>query len=247
MSSFSRRGYRFSVLAIAIALLAGCAAQPAAQPTPAEPSPAAVDCAATKCAALTFDDGPGEFTDRLLDELGAQHTPATFFVLGKNVKKHPKTLERMAQEGHQIGSHTFDHKDLTTLTADGIEQEVQWTAEAIEEASGVRPDILRPPYGSHGAVYDRLVPYPLVLWDVDTMDWQHHDPEKTVEIAMEEVNPGSIILMHDIHESSVQAVPQLVEELRQAGYTLVTVEQLFAGTEFKDSKAYAKRSMPHSQ
>ncbi|WP_404288774.1 polysaccharide deacetylase family protein [Glutamicibacter arilaitensis] len=247
MSAFPRRPHRLSALAIGVALLAGCAAQPAAQQTPVEPRAETVDCAVTKCAALTFDDGPGEFTDRLLDELGEQQTPATFFVLGKNVEKYPQTLKRMVDEGHQIGSHTYDHKDLTTLTAEGIEHEVQWTADAIEEAAGVRPNILRPPFGSHGAVYDRLIPYPLVLWDVDTLDWQHHDPKKTVKIAMEEVGAGSIILLHDIHESSVKAVPQLVSELQQEGYTLVTVDQLFAGTEFKASKAYDKRSMSHNK
>jgi peptidoglycan/xylan/chitin deacetylase (PgdA/CDA1 family) len=242
MSMSSRVTPRLSALLLGILLLAGCASQPSEpQPEPVA-TPPAVDCATTKCVALTFDDGPGEYTNRLLDELSAQHAPATFFVLGKNVKKYPKTLQRMVAEGHQIGSHTFDHKDITKLTAEGIQHEVQWTDEAVEEAAGVRPQILRPPYGSHGAVYDRLIPYPLVLWDVDTLDWKHHDPQKTVKIALEEAKPGSIILMHDIHESSVKAVPQLVGKLHDAGYTLVTVDQLFAGTDFKASKAYDHRS-----
>lgn len=241
MSMSSRVTPRLSALLLGILLLAGCASQPSEpQPEPVA-TPPAVDCAITKCVALTFDDGPGEYTNRLLDELSEQHTPATFFVLGKNVKKYPKTLKRMVDEGHQIGSHTFDHKDITKLTAEGIEHEVQWTDEAIEQAAGVKPQILRPPYGAHGAVYDRLIPYPLVLWDVDTLDWKHHDPQKTVKIALEEAKPGSIILMHDIHESSVKAVPQLVSKLHDAGYTLVTVDQLFAGTDFKPAKAYDHR------
>lgn len=146
----------------------------------------------------------------------------------------------MARDGHQIGSHTFDHRDITTLTREEIEHEVLWTAEAVEKAAGVTPDVFRPPYGANSVVYNRIIPLPLVLWDVDTLDWVHHDARKTVEIAMEEVKPGSVILMHDIHESSVQAVPQLVEQLRVAGYTLVTIEQLFAHSEFEPSKVYSR-------
>lgn len=237
----SRLTSRLCVLLLGVLVVAGCASEPVAPPPSSSPTQAPVDCAQTACVALTFDDGPGEYTQRLLDELAQQHAPATFFVLGKNVKKYPKTLQRMVAEGHQIGSHTFDHKDLTTLTAEGIEHEVQWTDEAVEKAAGVRPTILRPPYGSHGAVYDRLIPHPLVLWDVDTLDWKHHDPQKTVKLALAEAKPGSIILLHDIHESSVKAVPQLVTKLHEAGYTLVTVDQLFAGTDFEPSKAYADR------
>lgn len=239
MGRFLRTTFQTSLVVLSTLILASCGASTAQQESPgAETAPTAVDCSMEKCVALTFDDGPGQFTDRLLDELKSEQAVATFFVLGKNVGKYPQSLERMVAEGHQIGSHTYDHKDITKLTAEGIEHEVQWTEDAIFEAAGVKPEILRPPYGAHGVVYDRLIPYPLVLWDVDTLDWKHHDPVKTVSIALDEVQSGSIILMHDIHESSVQAVPDLVAKLRAEGYTLVTIDQLFAGSEFESSKTY---------
>ncbi|MFJ2621292.1 polysaccharide deacetylase family protein [Glutamicibacter sp. NPDC087344] len=236
-----------AVAALSLGLLTGCGSTQApseAENAQAEESPAPVDCTVSKCVALTFDDGPGEYTERLLDELAEAKAPATFFMVGNNVGKYPQTLQRMVAEGHELGSHTWDHADITTLTKEQIEHEVQWTEEAIEKASGEKPDVLRPPYGSHGVVYDRLIPYPLVLWDVDTLDWQHHDPVKTVKIAMDEVKPGSIILMHDIHESSVEAVPNLVKKLTEDGYTLVTVKQLFAGSEFVPGAAYERGEHP---
>ena len=222
--------------------LAGCGG--GADPEPAaatQPSKPPVDCAVDKCVALTFDDGPGQFTGRLLDELSEAEAHATFFVLGENVKKYPDEAKRIVDEGHQIGSHSWDHKDITTLTAEGIEHEVDWTDQAVQDAAGVTPGVFRPPYGAHGVVYDRLIAKPLVLWDVDTLDWKHHDPVKTVDIAMDEVHNGSIVLMHDIHESSVQAVPDLVQALRKAGYELVTVDKLFDGQQFENSTAYASR------
>ncbi|MFD1375059.1 polysaccharide deacetylase family protein [Micrococcus antarcticus] len=235
-----------ALLALGPAFLVSCSPAPAPAPD-AQPTGSAaseqVDCAVARCVALTFDDGPSQYTGRLLDELKAAEAPATFFLVGKNIAKYPDAVKRMAAEGHQLGSHTWDHAHLTTLTREQIQHELGWTSEAVEKASGHEPTVFRPPYGNHGAVYDRLVPYPLVLWDVDTLDWKHHDPEKTVRIAMDEVHPGSIILMHDIHESSVKALPDLVEKLKAEGYTPVTVDQLFNG-QLENSTAYASAPAP---
>ncbi|TLK54753.1 polysaccharide deacetylase family protein [Glutamicibacter sp. V16R2B1] len=247
MRLFNRRRYRMVAAALLLPLLAGCASPGSDQePAPQEQAPQQVDCQQVACVALTFDDGPGEYTDRLLDELGEAQAPATFFVLGKNVGHYPQALQRMVAEGHQIGSHSYDHKDITKLTREGIEHEVQWTDEAVQQAAGVTPEVFRPPYGANGVVYNRLIPTPLLLWDVDTLDWKHHDPKKTVKIAMQEVSPGSVILMHDIHETSVDAVPELVQQLREAGYTLVTVQDLFAHTEFEPGSVYTKLKTPAS-
>ncbi|WP_418908153.1 polysaccharide deacetylase family protein [Glutamicibacter endophyticus] len=235
-------------LAMAAALLlSSCSApaQPAADTAPESPAaPAPVDCSVDACVALTFDDGPGKYTDRLLDELAEAQAPGTFFVLGKNVPKFPEALRRMVAEGHEIASHTYDHRDLTKSTREQIEREVSTTNKAIDEAAGVTPRLLRPPYGAHGVVYDRLIPMPLVLWDVDTLDWKTLDAKKTVATALDEVKPGSILLMHDIHESSVQAVPKLASKLKERGYHLVTVSKLFESRELKPSKAYSRLENP---
>jgi peptidoglycan/xylan/chitin deacetylase (PgdA/CDA1 family) len=101
---------------------------------------------------------------------------------------------------------------------------------------------VRPPYGAHNTQVDALIDAPLVLWDVDTLDWKHRDPAKVASIAMQEVRDGSIILMHDIHESTVKAVPELVKQLKRQGYTPVTVDELFDGQDFNSSTAYTSRN-----
>lgn len=246
--SFSRAFALAAATVLVLPLFAGCSSTPAEQ-TDLDPasvdSPATpVNCQQVACVALTFDDGPSEYTDELLDELAQVQAPATFFVLGRNVSKYPKTLERMVSDGHQIGSHSYAHQDITTLTREGIEHEVDWTIEAIQEAAGVTPTVFRPPYGAQGAVYNRLIPAPLVLWDVDTLDWSHHDPAQTIAITLDEAQPGSVILLHDIHQTSVAAVPELVQKLRDQGYTLVTIDELFANTDFKAGAVYSKLDTP---
>ena len=201
-----------------------------------------VDCNKEKCVALTFDDGPGRYTERLLNQLKEANVPATFYLLGQNAPIYPKTVQRMVREGHQLGNHTLSHKSLTTLSKTQVSHEVQDSAKKIKKVAGTAPDTMRPPYGARNKDVDSRIDVPLVLWDVDTLDWQHRDPKKTVKIAMNEVSDGSIILMHDIHESSVKAVPNLIKKLKKKGYKLVTVNELFADKKFEGSKTYARRT-----
>ncbi len=205
------------------------------------PQPA-VDCAKEKCVALTFDDGPGRYTERLLDQLKKENARATFYLLGQNAPLYPQTLRRMVSEGHQLGNHTFDHKSLTALSKAQVSEEVNASAQKIKDIAGFAPDTMRPPYGARNPEVDSLINVPMVLWDVDTLDWKHHDPKQTVKIALDEVSDGSIILMHDIHESSVKAVPQLISKLKHKGYKLVTVNELFSDQDFVGSKTYARRA-----
>ncbi|TAP25191.1 polysaccharide deacetylase [Arthrobacter sp. S41] len=197
-----------------------------------------VDCAVDKCVALTFDDGPGRSTNSLLDELDKSDTPATFFLIGRQVQKYPKTVQRMANAGHQLGNHTWDHSDLTTLSDKQIKQKVAWTSTAIEKITGDKPSVFRPPMGRHNPAIDKLIPLPLVLWDINTRDGRHHDPQQTMSIAMDNVQPGSIILMHDVHATTVKAVPELISRLKAQGYTPVTVDQLLDG-KLQNSVAYS--------
>lgn len=218
-------------------------ADPAPSPTPTVPEPSVsggrVDCARVACVALTFDDGPGQHTERLLDELASSQAPATFFLLGQNVARQPQVVARMAAAGHEIGNHTWDHKQLTKLGVEAQRREIDRAAAAIAGA-GARATVFRPPYGSHNATTDAVAGLPVVLWDVDTLDWKTRDTDATVKAALSGAKPGSIVLMHDIHEPTVAAVPRIVAGLRERGFTLVTVSELLGDPQ--PGKVYTRRS-----
>ncbi|NUU20833.1 MAG: polysaccharide deacetylase family protein [Streptomycetaceae bacterium] len=189
---------------------------------------AAPDCARERCVALTFDDGPSPQTPQLLDILARHRAPATFFVVGDAVAAAPAPVRRAVAEGHAIGNHTGSHARLSALTPEAARAEIERDADAVLGAAGVRPTLLRPPFGAFTTAL-RAGPYPMVLWDTDTLDWQHRDARRTVREAMAHVRPGSIVLMHDTLAETVDAVPELIRRLRAAGYHLVTVPQLFDG------------------
>ncbi|QIN28455.1 polysaccharide deacetylase family protein [Brevibacterium luteolum] len=196
-----------------------------------------VDCAETKCVALTYDDGPGEDTPQLLDALAAEGVPATFFVKGTSIAGNEATLKRIAEEGHEIGSHTWNHPQLTKISRSAAEREHARINGAIEKVTGEKPTVFRPPYGA----FAKGVPdggLPSIIWSLDTNDWQNKKaPEKTVKAATTDVRPGDIILMHDIHKPSVEASPQIIAKLKAQGFTLVTVSELFGG-ELKPGQSY---------
>lgn len=210
---------------------------PAPEPPPSPPGPLdfpiTVDCEAARCIALTFDDGPGPETDRLLDILDEKDAPATFFVLGEQVRKRPEVVRRMTEAGHVVGNHTWGHPDLATLSRKEIDRQIATAADEIEKAGAPRPVLLRPPYGSFSDDVRAAIAAggaAAVLWDVDTLDWKTRDTEKTVEAALEGAGRGGIILMHDIHAPTVDAVPEIIDGLRADGYTLATVPDLFGGS-----------------
>lgn len=192
-----------------------------------------VDCKLKACVALTYDDGPGELTPRLLDELAAAKAPATFFLIGASAQRHPDTVARIAAAGHEIGNHTQDHVYLHRQDAAGQQTQVA-AGQASIEAAGGRATLLRPPFGSYDDVTGevaRAAGLPIVLWDVDTRDWQHHDAQTTRETAIAQAKRGSIILMHDVHDASVDATPAIIEGLRARGFTLATVSDVLRGGE----------------
>ncbi|QMU78579.1 polysaccharide deacetylase family protein [Streptacidiphilus sp. PB12-B1b] len=216
------------------------AAHPARARLSADGSPSGPDCSRLACVALTFDDGPSEATSALLDHLDAAHAKATFFVVGQQVQAFPEQLRREVADGQAIGNHTFTHPVLASLTADQVHDELADTQDAVFKAAGVRPTLMRPPYGSYSAAV-RSFGLPLVVWDVDSMDWSHHDPAMVLRRAAAGIRPGSIILMHDTQPETLAAVPQLIRNLRASGYTLVTVPQLFAGTRLDPGSVYRDR------
>ncbi|BBH18648.1 glycosyl hydrolase [Nocardioides baekrokdamisoli] len=211
----------------------------AARP-PVEPLPVAtggrmprVDCRRAKCVALTFDDGPDVYTERLLRTLRAAHTRATFFMLGIQVQKFPTVARHVAAATEEVGDHTWDHKDLTRLSPHDVLVELARARTEIAAATRMWPAVFRPPYGSTNPTVARMVGglgMPVILWNVDTMDWRDRKTSVVAQRAVNEARPGAIILMHDIYSSTVDAVPAIIKGLRQRGFTLVTVSQLLGST-----------------
>src|SRR5699024_5488550 len=158
-----------------------------------------------KYIALTFDDGPASgSTEKVLDALQQYNADATFFMLGEKVNENPDLAKRVADEGHEIANHSITHPDLATLDEQQVRNEMQDSQEQIEEATGVRPDLFRPPYGSRTDIVDSVAnetEQQLVFWDIDTMDWENQNSQEMEQIVEEQIHPGSVILMHDIHET----------------------------------------------
>ena len=176
--------------------------------------------------ALTFDDGPNRYTDDLLDALLEHRASATFFVLGSMVERFPKTIQRMVLEGNEIGNHTMNHRQLSKCTASQINEEILQAQTMIESITHIPPSLLRPPYGEKNDMILEAWKDDVVLWDIDTRDWASKDVKKIIDITLEEVRDGAIILMHDIYPTSVQAAIELIPLLQEQGYQLVTVSQL---------------------
>lgn len=200
-------------------------------PTPTRP---AVDCTKEKCVALTFDDGPGSGTPKLLDTLKAENVPATFLLVGKMAATYPDSVAREFKEGHALGAHTWNHPDLRKLSDDKIASEINSTVDAIKKAApDAQVTFTRPPYGAFNPRVISVLKslnHAAVIWDVDTLDWKHRDPNAVLAKVKEQTRPGSIILMHDIHSTTIQAVPDVIKYLRSQGYTMVTVPELFGGS-----------------
>lgn len=224
-------------------------------PTPEDPaatSPAGssasaasrvVDCAEVRCAALTFDDGPVAETVELLDMLRDKGVPATFFTVGSNVANHPEILKRMVAEGHVVGNHTYDHPQLTRLGEAAIRKEITRTNALIEKATGRRPTLLRPPYGATNASV-RAVAADLgmaqVMWNVDPEDWKDRNSAIVTRRVLANTRNGSIVLSHDIHATTRAAYARIIDGLRERGFTLVTVPELFGG-QMSPGKSYFGR------
>ncbi len=183
--------------------------------------------------AVTFDDGPSSaYTPQVLDILRRHGARATFFVTGRNASHNKSLLARAVAEGHEIGNHTYSHIKMTASGSSTIAREIERTSEIIRDATGFYPTTMRPPYGAvNSNLVERMFQnYGMhtVLWDVDTRDWQHPGVSTVVERAVGKAQPGSIILLHDIHASTLDAVEDIIVGLKARGFKLVTVSQLIA-------------------
>ena len=181
--------------------------------------------------AMTFDDGPSAaLTPKLLDLLAARHIKATFFVIGENVAEHPEIVARAAREGHEIANHSWSHPNLGKMSQEGVRSQLRRTDDAIKSAIGKSPTLLRPPYGSITEREKRWIHdefgYDIILWDVDPLDWKRPGPAVVRNRILKETRPGSIVLSHDIHPGTVEAMPSTFDELEAKGFKFVTVSEL---------------------
>lgn len=223
-------------LVISAVTTALCATTLVGTATSASAAPKAVDCRKVKCVALTFDDGPVKDTKRLLGILKDRDVRATFYAVGTNVQRNPSTVRTAFQAGHQIGNHSWDHADLTKLSAAKVKSQFSRTDTAIKNATGKKPTTVRAPYGAHNATVRSAAARPLVHWSVDTLDWKYKDSARLVKYVNAETRPGDIVLMHDIHRTTVDAVPGIIKALKARGFHFVTVDQLFAPTKLPARK-----------
>lgn len=183
--------------------------------------------------AMTYDDGPHPAnTPRLLDMLRDRNIKATFYVIGRSVNQHPQIARRIVAEGHEIGNHTWSHPNLTKLSDSRVRQELDQTRDAIVAACGVQPRTMRPPYGAlrssqRAWIYSEYG-YPTVLWNVDPEDWRRPGPSVVASRILNKTRNGSIVLAHDLHKPTVDAMPAALDGLLRRGFQFVTVSQLLA-------------------
>lgn len=185
------------------------------------------DCSKVRCIALTFDDGPAvPETATLLGHLAQYKARATFFVVGQNAAAHPEILRAQAEAGHEVGNHSWNHPDLTRLTAAEVDSQLQRTSAAIEAATGKEPTLFRPPYGAINDAVKSATDLSPVLWDVDPEDWKYRDAARVAQTVITQAGANDVVLLHDIHPTSVAAVPEILRTLTAQGYHFVTVSHL---------------------
>ncbi len=180
-----------------------------------------------KRVALTFDDGPNEKTTKqILNTLDKYDAKATFFMVGRCVEKNMNLTKDVLARGHEIGNHTWDHANLTTLTSKQILAEYNSTNEIIYKATGQYPTAFRPPYGARNKQVTDLISIPVVLWTIDTLDWKYRNPDKILPVVKKNMKNNAIILMHDIHQSTADGLDSVLSYLQDEGYEFVTVSEI---------------------
>lgn len=209
---------RILSLFLALLLLVGAAAF----------TPPAKASNATKLIAITFDDGPGPYTEKLLDGLKERGVKATFFMVGTRVAGYPAIVARVYQEGHQVANHSYNHAQLTTLSSDGVKGQIQQVNDLLDKACGKGSTyMVRPPYGSVNNTVSQAVNAPLIIWSVDPLDWKYRNAETVKNNIIRQAHDGAIVLAHDIHATTIPGALAAIDELMAQGYEFVTVQELF--------------------
>lgn len=191
--------------------------------------------------ALTFDDGPfAPTTGPLLDELARRGVHATFFLIGEQIAGNEELIRRLADEGHQIGIHTWNHVGLSGLGDRDFDAQVGRTADALRALVGGEGFALRPPYGYVDEGVKTRAGTPIVLWSVDPEDWKYRDADRVARHILENAKDGDIVLLHDIYPTSAQAALTVIDTLQDRGFRFVTVDELAAlrGQSLEGGKVY---------
>ncbi len=190
------------------------------------PTPAPTEVPAGSQVALTFEDGPDIYTERLLNALEEQDAKATFFVVGDAASDFPDTINRILNTGNELGNHTYSHETLTKLDSSEIPYQINDLNQVIEQLTGTSTELLRPPYGAVNETVQENSDFPIILWSLDSGDKDTSEIGDIVQKVLENVKDGDIIRMHDTHETSVAAAEVLITELKNRGFELVTVSEL---------------------
>jgi peptidoglycan-N-acetylglucosamine deacetylase len=204
-------------------------------------APISTDCTKLKCVALTFDDGPSKYTKEILEVLKKENVKATFFVLWSHIEKNKDVLKETYEAWHQIGNHTWNHLELTKLSKEEVQKEVESTTKKIEEITWVRPTVFRPPYGSLNEEIEKNLSLPIILWDKDSLDWKRKKVSTVIKNATDRVETGNIILMHDTYLVSKNSVETIVKKLKNSWFTVVTINDLFWTGWLEKGKVYTRK------
>lgn len=182
----------------------------------------------SKVVALTFDDGPSNYTDEILDVLEKYNVTATFFVVGTNLNtKYNNTMARLIKLGNEVGVHGYSHKEFTKIKQSKVVEEIEYTNKLLK-GFNIEAKYIRPPYGSINNKLKKIIEYPIILWNVDTLDWKYKDALKIYNNSIDDIHDGSIILMHDHYLSSVKALDLIIPKLQEDGYKIVNITELFS-------------------
>lgn len=180
-----------------------------------------------KIIAFTFDDGPSYNTIKIVNTLVKYDSKATFFLVGNKIEKYAKTMDVLVKNGMDIGNHTYSHKELTKLSDKEILKEIDLTNEVIYNKTGIKPMFLRPSYGAMNKRIKKLSTMPIIIWNIDTLDWKYHNSNKIKDKILKYVSDGDIILMHDTYVATLNAIEMVIPELKKQGYKIVSVSELF--------------------
>lgn len=194
--------------------------------------------------ALTFDDGPSSTqTPRVLDILKKYNIKAVFCLVGKRIQGQEEIVKRMVDEGHLLCNHSWDHRRFTDLTKEEVEADIKRTEAALHAATGYSSAFFRPPYGSYDESILATVPRPFLMWSVDTLDWKSKNTKDILAETQQSLHPGAIILLHDIHETTVDALEPLIQHIQQQGYSFIRADRLLTadGQPLQDGQTYSQQ------